>query len=215
MLCYTHLFILAYSFLTETCKCPSNIFVNWHEKSPYLLKSPSGKISGIFKEIADKMIRKSCGTCNGISPSVNYYISPSGESPEKSSEDKCIAKLGLGYHITFPVFGRAEIRNFMDHHIFVLLVQSGGSAMIVSGAIDYAAKTLNALKSVKSTWPMVLISVLMCIVFGILLWSVVSIRLNFSFISRPSPCQLGLIIMIFIILSNDLWFIVRNDAKVR
>eukprot|EP00795_Rhopilema_esculentum_P001382 gene1382-15786_t len=158
--------------IAETCKCPSKIFVNWHEKSPYLLKSPSRKISGIFKEIADKMIRKSCGTCNGVSPNVNYYISPSGESPEKSSEAKCLAKLGLGYHITFPVFGRAEIRNFMDHHIFVLLVQSGGSAMIVSGAIDYAAKTLNALKSVQSTWPMVLISILMCIVFGILLWSV-------------------------------------------
>ncbi|XP_065064502.1 uncharacterized protein LOC135690773 [Rhopilema esculentum] len=158
--------------IAETCKCPSNIFLNWYESRPYVTKFANNTVHGIFKQSIDRMVKKSCGTCNGIAPFVNYYIGPNGESPEKNSGLAVKTHIGDGYHITFPVFGRAEIRNFMDHHIFVLLVQSGGSAMIVSGVIDYAAKTLNALKSAKSTWPIVAISLLMSIIVGIMIWSV-------------------------------------------
>ena len=130
--------------------------------------------------IADGMIKASCDTCNGVAPRVNYNISPIGESPEKRSELQMKAKIGNGYHISFPIFGRAEMRNFMDGHVFIELVRSPGSAIIVNCDIDYTAKTINALKSIVNVWPMVLIIILMSTIFGVILWFFVSISSLFT-----------------------------------
>ena len=143
-----------------------------------MIKDNNGTLNGIFKDIADGMIKSSCGTCNGILPKINYIVAPTGESAEKISEVNVKARIQYGYHISFPIFGRAEMRHFMDDHIFLELVRSPGSAMIVNGAIDYTAKTINAFKSVINTWPMVLIIILISLLFGILIWTFVSIFLT-------------------------------------
>ena len=127
--------------------------------------------------IADGMIKTSCDACNGVTPRVNYKISPVGESPEKKSELQLKAKIGNGYHMSFPIFGRAEMRNFMDGHVFIELVRSPGSAIIVNGDIDYTAKTINALKSIVNVWPIILITVLLSFISGILVWSVVCLKI--------------------------------------
>ena len=174
----TYAALTSHCMFLETCKCPDNIFMNWYESRPYLIKDSNGTVSGIFKEIADGMIKTSCGACNGILPMINYYVSYSGESAEKTSELNVKDRIENGYHMSFPIFGRSEMRHFMSNHIFIELVRSPGSAMIVNGAIDYTAKTINALKSTIRTWPMILIILLISLLFGILLWSVVSICLT-------------------------------------
>ena len=148
--------------------------MNWYENKPYMVKESSGVLRGIFHEIADVMIKKSCSACNGITPKVNYYVTPSGETAEKTSELHVKSRIQNGYHISFPIFGRSEMRQFMDNHIFIELVRSPGSAMVVNGAIDYTTKTVNAFKSVISIWPMILIIIFISTIFGILLWSFVS-----------------------------------------
>ena len=153
--------------------------MNWYESKPYMVKESNGVLSGIFKEIADDMIKKSCSTCNGIVPKIHYYVTPSGENAEKISELQVKSRIQNGYHISFPIFGRSEMRQFMDNHIFIELVRSPGSAMIVNGAIDYTTKTVNAFKSVIKIWPMILIIIFISIVFGILLWSFVSKLLEY------------------------------------
>lgn len=158
----------------ETCKCPDNIFINWYESRPYVMKDSTGQVSGIFKEIADGMIRSSCGLCNNVQPTINYFKTPNGESAEKESELRVKTNIQNGYHVSLPLFGRAEMRNYMDGHVFMGLVTSPGSALILNGAIDYTGKTVNALKSVITVWPMVLIILLISIIFGILIWTFVS-----------------------------------------
>ena len=165
--------------LSDTCKCPDDIYMNWYESRPYVSKNINGTVGGIFKEITDEMIKASCGACNKILPRINYYVSRTGENPEKRSELNLKNTIQNGYHISFPIFGRAEIRNFMDGHIFLELVRTPGSAMIVNGAIDYTAKTINAFKSIVIVWPMVLIIILISIIFGIFLWTFVSTIVSF------------------------------------
>ena len=154
--------------------------MNWYESRPYIIKGSNGNLSGIFKEIADGMIKTSCGACNGLLPSINYFVTSTGERAEKISEVNVKTRIQYGYHISFPIFGRAEMRHFMDDHIFLELVKSPGSAMIVNGAIDYTAKTANAFKSVTKTWPMILIIILISLLFGILIWTFVSIFLTLN-----------------------------------
>ena len=148
--------------------------MNWYESRPYVIKDKAGKVHGLFKDIAYGMIEKSCDRCNGIAPRINIRVSSNGEEPEKKSELELKEKIERGYHLSFPIFGRAEMTSFMEIHKFVALVKSPGSAMIITDAIDYEAKTLNAFKSVKRVWPMLVIILLLSIIFGTLMWSVVS-----------------------------------------
>lgn len=129
---------------------------------------------GIFKTVVDSMILNVCGKCANKPPAVNWYRSFSGQQPEKKSEIAVKHWIGQNYHISFPIFGRAEITTYESSHVFVLMVNSPGSAVLIRNNIDYAAKTINTLASMTSVWPMLVIIILFSSISGILLWSVVS-----------------------------------------
>lgn len=156
-----------------TCKCPPIVFTNWYNSPPYVYKRADLIAAGFMHDLLQDMISASCGKCNKQASGVMHFRSRSGNSPMKMNEEKVKMAIGEEYHISYPVFGSASITQYMDKHVFVLFVQSAGSATVVKHVIDYSAKTLNAFKSIVNIWPMYLIVICLTMVAGIVIWSLV------------------------------------------
>ena len=153
-----------------TCKCPPNVFMNWYSNPPYVSRAPGLQVSGFMPGLIADMISASCGKCDNRASQVLHYRSLSGENPMKRNEATVKKSVGSDYHISYPIFGSSSITRFMESHVFVLIVQSAGSAAIVKHEVDYSAKTLNAFKSILNIWPMYLIAICMTSLAGILVW---------------------------------------------
>ena len=163
---------------TATCKCPDLIFLNWFSNPPYVVNSPGSQMTGIMALLVKGMIKDSCGKCNNQEPKIYAYQSLSGENPVKDNALAVKKSIGEEFHVSFPVFGYSTITRYMEKHIFILFVESAGSATVVRNEVDYAAKTVNAFKSIGNIWPMYLITVLITAVCGIVIWAAVSIYEN-------------------------------------
>jgi len=157
--------------VATTCKCPNLIFLNWFSNPPYVVNSPGNEMTGIMAILVKGMIKASCGKCNNQEPNIYAYQSLSGENPVKDNALAVKKSIGNEFHISFPVFGYSTITRYMEKHIFILFVESAGSATVVRNEIDYAAKTVNAFKSIGNIWPMYLITVLITAVCGIVIWA--------------------------------------------
>ena len=164
--------------MTGTCKCPEFIFLNWYSSPPYVENKDDKDMSGIMSSLVEGMIKQSCDKCNNKEPGIYAYQSLSGENPVKKSETEVKRSIGKEFHVSFPVFGYSTITRYMESHVFILFIESTGSATIVRNEINYAAKTVNAFKSIGNIWPMYLITVLITGVFGIIIWAAVSFSQN-------------------------------------
>ena len=172
---------------TATCKCPANILLNWFSNPPYVVNSPGQQMTGIMGNLVKEMIQASCDKCSNEEPKIFAYQSMSGENPVKKSAVEVKQSIGSEFHVSFPIFGYSTITRYMESHVFILFIESSGSATIIRNEIDYAAKTVNAFKSIGNIWPMYLITVLMTGVFGIVIWAAVStiyLISNFNLFSK-------------------------------
>ena len=126
-----------------------------------------------------EMISSSCGQCSNQASKVYHFQSLSGENPMKNSQESVKKVIGNEYHISYPIFGSSSIRNYMDSHIFILFVQSAGSATIVKNEIDHSKTTINVFKSILNIWPMYLIVVCLTSLAGILVWFMVRMDIHY------------------------------------
>ena len=132
-------------------------------------------MTGIMGQLVNGMVKASCGKCNNEESQIYAYQSLSGENPVKKSAIEVKGSIGDEFHISFPVFGYSTITRYMEKHVFILFIESSGSATVVRNEVDYAAKTINAFKSIGNIWPMYLITVVITAVCGIVIWAAVSI----------------------------------------
>lgn len=132
-------------------------------------------MTGIMAQLVEGMVKASCEKCNNEESKIYGYQSLSGENPVKESAIQVKKSIGNEFHISFPVFGYSTITRYMEKHVFILFIESSGSATVVRNEVDYAAKTINAFKSIGNIWPMYLITVVITAVCGIVIWAAVSI----------------------------------------
>ncbi len=160
---------------------------------PYVVKIKPGKITGLVGDLVLNMIKSSCGKCNNIQPTAHLTQSLSGEDPEKKNELEVKQSIGTEFHASFPIFGRSTVTKYMEYHIFVLFVESSGSATVVRNEVDYAATTTNVFNSIANIWPMYLVILVFTTLAGILIWGAVSSLRLFasSFISTHRTINLS------------------------
>ena len=127
-------------------------------------------MSGFMPGLIFDMISSSCGKCENRASEVFHFKSLSGESPMKSSQGMVKKAIGNEYHISYPIFGSSSIRNYMDKHIFILFVQSAGSATVVKNEVDHSSTTMNVFYSIINIWPMYLVVVCLTSLVGIFIW---------------------------------------------
>ena len=150
------------------------MFLNWYSNPPYVEDLPSKQMTGIMADLVKSMIKSSCGKCQNEESKIHGYQSLSGENPVKKNELEVKGSIGKEFHVSFPVFGYSSITRYMEYHVFILFIESLGSATIVRNEVDYAKKTITAFKSILNIWPMYLITFLITGVFGIFIWHCVS-----------------------------------------
>lgn len=119
------------------------------------------------------MISSSCGKCNNRASRVFHFQSISGENPMKRSQGLVKKAIGDEYHISYPIFGSSNIRKYMDRHIFILFVQSAGSATVVRNEVDHSSTTKSVFNSIINIWPMYLIVICLTSLVGIIIWFMV------------------------------------------
>ena len=75
--------------------------------------------------------------------------------------------------ITFPISGKKDDREYQNSHKFMPLISSPGVAFIVVN--DPPGTSANAVfNSVLSGWPVLLLTLLMALLSGIIMWGLVS-----------------------------------------
>ena len=174
-----------FCFALDTCHCEKDVFFNWYEAKPYVFKESSSKLGGLFPDLVGDIIVKACGSCTGYSnSSISYFASKDGHEPNKKSELLLKSSLSEGnVDMSFPVFGRAEDTIIFPGTEFIPIVQSPGSAMIIKDQAKSQNKALELVKSVGSTWPMFVITVMLAVITGFLIWFTVSHKFFFTLLS--------------------------------
>lgn len=168
---FVYFFVCLFIF-TEKCKCPKRIIANWYDIPPYIQDNgPGREPSGLFPLLLKEIVPLCCGNCSeGDGPSEIIYH-------EKRQPNlvriKSLDNLDKEDTITFPISGKKDERNYQNDFRFVPLISSPGVAFIVVD--EPPGSSANAVfNSVLSGWPVLLLTMLMALLSGIIMWGLVS-----------------------------------------
>lgn len=168
---FVYFFVCLFIF-TEKCKCPKRIIANWYDIPPYIQDNgPGREPSGLFPLLLKEIVPLCCGNCSeGDGPSEIIYH-------EKRQPNlvriKSLDNLDKEDTITFPISGKKNERNYQNDFRFMPLISSPGVAFIVVD--EPPGSSANAVfNSVLSGWPVLLLTMLMALLSGIIMWGLVS-----------------------------------------
>ena len=182
-----------YVWFSEKCKCPKVIKANWYDIPPYIKDNGHDQEpSGLFPLLLKDIVPVCCGNCSGgDGRSVISYAN----RRDNLVAIKNIRNFDVNDTITFPISGYKDDRLYQNEYKFMPLVSSPGVAFIV---VDEPPGTsANAVfNSVLSGWPVLLLTLLMALLSGIIMWTLVSAsyhRLNYCLfdITKNNLCFLG------------------------
>ena len=129
----------------------------------------------MFPILLEEIVPLCCGNCSeGDGPSSISYVS---YKQENLVNIKKIENLDGSDRITFPISGKKNDRFYQNEYRFMPLISSPGVAFIV---VDEPPGTsANAVfNSVLSGWPVLLLTLLMALLSGIIMWGLVSMILT-------------------------------------
>ncbi|KAL9958187.1 hypothetical protein ACROYT_G035165 [Oculina patagonica] len=156
-----------YLRVKEKCKCPKIINANWYDIPPYIQDNgPNREPSGLFPLLLQQIVPFCCGNCSeGDGPSIISYAN----RQDNLVAIKNIRNFDVDDTITFPISGNKEDRSYQNEYKFMPLISSPGVAFIVVD--EPPGSSANAVfKSVLSGWPVLLLTLLMALLSGIIMW---------------------------------------------
>lgn len=150
----------------EYCKCPKTIYANWYNIPPYITDKGNDEPDGLFPLLLQRIIHHCCGNCTGGDgeSEISYARRRDNLVDIKKSEN--INEINT---ITFPISGKKEDREYQNNNKFMPLISSPGVAFIVVD--DPPGTSANAVfNSVLSGWPVLVLTLLMALLSGIIMW---------------------------------------------
>lgn len=151
----------------EYCKCPKTIHANWYNIPPYIVDTGQSKPKGLFPLLLEKIIQHCCGNCTGGDGESEISYSNRRKNLVNIKDTN---NLGQPDTITFPISGKKDDREYQNSYKFLPLVGSPGVAFIVVN--DPPGTSANAVfNSVLSGWPVLLLTMLMALLSGIIMWA--------------------------------------------
>ncbi|XP_022795614.1 uncharacterized protein LOC111334188 isoform X1 [Stylophora pistillata] len=157
-----------YLRVKEKCNCPKNIFANWYNIPPYVkYNGPGQNPTGLFPQFLPQLFSHCCGNCSeGNGPSEIIY---DAKFQETLMDIKDVINLGSNDTITFPISGKKDDDLYKNEFYFLPLISSPGVAFIV--VEDEPGTSAKAVfDSVVSGWPVLVLTVLMALLSGIVMW---------------------------------------------
>jgi len=156
-----------YLRVKEKCKCPKIIKANWYDIPPYIKDNgPGREPSGLLPLLLKEIVPVCCGNCSGgDGPSTISYAN----RQDNLVAIRDIRNFDVNDTITFPISGHKDDRWYQSEYTFMPLVSSPGVAFIV---VDEPPGTsANAVfNSVLSGWPVLVLTLLMALLSGIIMW---------------------------------------------
>ena len=154
----------------EKCKCPKVIRTNWYHHPPYIKAKEGQNPEGVFPILIQRIVDACCGNCTrGAGPSsVEYGIQKESLQyvKETLNDDNSI-------EISFPIAGKKDDRTFNNDKKYYPFFSSPGVAFIVVDAPPgTSAKAV--FDSVLGGWPVLLLTLLMAMLSGQVMWALVS-----------------------------------------
>jgi len=179
--------LLAYLYLSwsslsspDTCRCFKRITTNYRIFSPYnsVQISPDLKkvnMSGMIPEILNNLTVECCQTCksHGLSY-VDFVQNGRNMSAFQHNEMDVIDLIDDSNDLSFPVYGWKWQDRYQGIYRYIPLVESPGFAFLLL-APDTESPFRAILRSIFETWPYILITVVMALIAGIIMWFMVCI----------------------------------------
>ena len=160
----------------EKCKCPKVIRTNWYHHPPYIKAKEGQNPEGVFPILIQRIVDACCGNCTrGAGPSSVEY----GTQKESLQYVKETLNDDNSIEISFPIAGKKDDRTFNNDKKYYPFFSSPGVAFIVVDAPPgTSAKAV--FDSVLGGWPVLLLTLLMAMLSGQVMWALVSNNNNNS-----------------------------------
>ena len=159
---------------TETCNCYSKLYTNFWFNPPYMDKTSSGNVNGIFPPILHLVVRSCCGVCaaHGYTE-IDFRNANKNQSAIKRTQSEVKEAIDDNTELSFPVYGRMDQTDYSNEYGFAPLVQSAGVAFIVPEDEPGAAAKM-VVKAVFDLWPLIITVFISAFFAGIIMWLLVS-----------------------------------------
>eukprot|EP00794_Sanderia_malayensis_P018225 gene18225-20043_t len=152
------------------CLCSKVLTTNSYEYAPYTRYpdvNDATKSKGIFYVILQKMVAQCCGNCSdGHGPSSIKWEDNVIVKQKSMAQMKVLIETG-NYQISFPVKSMSTNELYSTNKWFVPVVENPGTAFIIKGASENSNVIFN---SVLNGWPILVLTVLMAVLAGIIMW---------------------------------------------
>ena len=164
--CETTLFIF-----TETCRCPSRIFVNWMHVPPLCTKRDGEEPTGLVPEVLRNMVLHGCGSCHENKTTKIMY------HEESFSVQNMISTVNKDPQINLPITVRPRMPSAGEGWVFLPVIEVAGFAFLTrKPSTDAYAKYLAS--SVLVRWPVFVMMFVMFVTSGLAVWTVVRTLLS-------------------------------------
>ena len=154
-----------------------NLYANWFVNPPYTNFSSEERLGGLFTSMIKEMTIEACGSCKPYGKSkLHFYISKTGENPQKESQYLLKKSITEDIDLHFPIYGQAAREIITPGSLFIQLVPSPGCSVIVRDESKIGSgKIPQMISGMLAVWPLLLVSYSMATLFGQSIWFFVSI----------------------------------------
>ncbi|XP_048579577.1 uncharacterized protein LOC5515780 isoform X2 [Nematostella vectensis] len=157
----------------ETCHCYKRVAANYRIFPPYVIASlglTSVNMSGMIPEILRNLTVSCCRTCRQHGQSyVDFFRNGQGGPSYHTNEKEVQNLIDNNNDLSFPVYGYQSQIVYEGIYRFIPLVESPGFALLVKEP-DKINAFREIMLSVLGTWPCLLLTVLMALLAGIVMW---------------------------------------------
>lgn len=165
-------------FFSDTCRCFKRITTNYRIFSPYNSVSISKNLksinmSGMIPEILNNLTIECCQTCQAHGKSfVDFVQNGKNMSAFQHNEMDVQALIDDTNDLSFPVYGWKWQDRYQEVYRYIPLVESPGFAfLLIQPETDSPLRAI--VSSIIATWPYLLITLMMALLAGIVIWFLV------------------------------------------
>ncbi|XP_048579474.1 uncharacterized protein LOC116616082 isoform X2 [Nematostella vectensis] len=150
----------------ETCRCEQRLTTNYRMFPPYVDKD----FSGIIRPILNDLAVRCCHVCQSHGHSQVDFVTNSNGGPAMQPSDQAVKSLiGNASDLSFPIYGWNWQTYYSGAYRYIPLIDSPGFAYIVLQPVpeNTGQRIVNSL---LATWPYMLITMLITLLAGMLIW---------------------------------------------
>lgn len=140
---------------------------NWWKISPYIDLTGSSHLTGVFPTVLRRMVASCCQPCRAHNTTLDFLTK---RSVKRSLEN--VRKAISDSDLSFPVYGSSDQERYGALYGYVPVINSPGEAFVVNREMDQTPSDILA-AVVFSSWPLMVLSLLFCVLAGIVIWFLV------------------------------------------